>query len=93
VTIAYVPLNKYPTGTLTFQHNFPETGKFIGLVTVKNAHGQFYVSQFPFLVGQLPGKSMAIYGVMIAALVAAVYGFWQNSLKPKPPIIPKYRNG
>jgi hypothetical protein len=56
-------------------------------VTVKNAHGQFYVSQFPFLVGQLPGKSM------IAALVAAVYGFWQNSLKPKPPIIPKYRNG
>jgi hypothetical protein len=76
-----------PTGTLTFQHNFPETGKFIGLVTVKNAHGQFYVSQFPFLVGQLPGKSM------IAALVAAVYGFWQNSLKPKPPIIPKYRNG
>ncbi len=32
----------YPTGTLTFQHTFPENGKFIGIVTVKNAHGQTY---------------------------------------------------
>jgi hypothetical protein len=30
-------------------------------VTVKNAHGQTYVSQFPFSVGQVLGKSIGIY--------------------------------
>jgi hypothetical protein len=46
VTIAYVPAKKYPTGTLNFAHTFPEIGKFIGIVTVKNRHGQTYVSQY-----------------------------------------------
>jgi hypothetical protein len=52
VTISYLPPKKYPTGTLTFEHTFPETGKFIGILTVQNEHGQTYVSQFPFSVGQ-----------------------------------------
>jgi hypothetical protein len=38
VTINYLPPKKYPTGTLTFQHTFPENGKFIGIVTVRNEH-------------------------------------------------------
>ena len=84
VTITYVPPKTYPTGTLTFEHTFPDNGKFIGIVTVKNAHGQTYVSQFPFSVGQTLGKSMGIYAAMIVVLVAAVCLLWHLGRKQKP---------
>jgi hypothetical protein len=61
VTITHVLPKKYPTGTLTFEHTFPQNGKFIGIVTVENGRGQIYVTQFPFSVGQGVGKSMGIY--------------------------------
>ena len=83
VTITHVLPKKYPTGTLTFEHTFPETGKFIGIVTVKNEHGQTYVSQFPFSVGKGFGKSIGIYASMVAALVAAVYLIWHLGGKQK----------
>jgi hypothetical protein len=85
VTITHVLPKKYPTGTLTFEHTFPETGKFIGIVTVKNAHGQTYVSQFPFSVGQGFGsKSIGIYVSMVAVLLAAVFMLWHLGRKQKP---------
>jgi hypothetical protein len=77
VTISYLPPKKYPTGTLTFQHNFPENGKFIGIVTVTNDHGQKFVSQFPFAVGEPIGKSLALYGLLVAAGAGAIYGLWR----------------
>ncbi len=90
VTISYVPPQKYPTGTLTFQHTFRENGKFIGIVTVVNEHGQKYASQFPFAVGQPIGKNMALYGMLLVALAAAGYGLWHyGGWKPKPPAILK----
>lgn len=79
-----MPPKKYPTGTLNFEHTFPDNARFIGIVTVKNVHGQTYVSQFPFSVGEALGKSMAIYGIMGAAGIAAVYGFWQYGRRQKP---------
>jgi hypothetical protein len=90
VTITHLLPKKYPTGTLTFEHTFPETGKFIGIVTVKNAHGQTYVSQFPFSVGQGFGNSIGIYASMVVVLVAAVYLVWrlggkQKLIPPKKP--------
>jgi hypothetical protein len=90
VTITYLPPKKYPTGTLTFEHTFPENGKFIGIVTVKNAHGQTYVSQFPFAVGQPWGRNLVIYGMLAAALVGTVYGLWRYGAKQKsaPPKAP-----
>jgi hypothetical protein len=94
VTINYLPPKKYPTGTLTFQHTFPENGKFIGVVTVRNEHGQEFVSQFPFAVGEPIGKSLALYGMLGVALIAATYGLWRyGSQRPKPAAIPKYRKG
>ncbi len=90
VTISYVPPKKYPTGTLTFEHTFSENGKFIGIVTVENDHGQTFVSQFPFAVGQPLGKNMALYGMLLVALAAAGYGLWHyGGWKPKPPAILK----
>jgi len=83
VTITHVLPKTYPTGTLTFEHTFPENGKFIGIVTVKNAHGQTYVSQFPFSVGKGFGNSIGIYASMVVALVAAVYLIWRLGGKQK----------
>jgi hypothetical protein len=94
VTINYMPPKKYPRGTLTFQHTFPENGKFIGIVTVRNEHGQEFVSQFPFAVGGPTGKSLAFYGILGVALIAATYGLWRyGSQKPKPAAVPKYWKG
>src|ERR1035437_5722909 len=90
VTISYLPPKKYPTGTLTFEHTFPETGKFIGIVTVQNEHGQTYVSQFPFSVGQPVGRNLMLYGMILAGLIAGVYGIWHYGGKQKKPAaIPK----
>lgn len=90
VTITHLPPKKYPTGTLTFEHTFPENGKFIGIVTVKNAHGQTWVSQFPFTVGVGFGNNIGIYASLIAVLVAAVFLIWrlggkQKLVPPKKP--------
>ncbi|MGH6842928.1 MAG: hypothetical protein ACREDV_12725, partial [Methylocella sp.] len=80
----HIPPKTYPKGTVNFEHTFPETGKFIGIVTVKNAHGQTYVSQFPFTVGGFGGRSFGIYVSMVAALAAAVYLLWRLGGKQKP---------
>jgi hypothetical protein len=80
-TVFYREPKKYPTGTLTFEHNFPETGKFIGIVTVKNDHGQTYVSQFPFTVGTPVGKTFAVWGIVGAVVFAAGFGLWRFYLK------------
>jgi hypothetical protein len=87
VTVLYVAPKKYPTGTLTFEHNFPELGKFIGIVTVKNEHGQTWVSQFPFSVGQPVGRTVA-YVIVGAVVVVALYGAWRFTQK-RSPALPK----
>jgi len=84
-TVYYSQPKKYPTGTLTFQHDFPETGKFIGIVTVKNDHGQTYVSQFPFTVGTPYTKTFTIWGILTAAVLAVGFGLWRFYLKKQPP--------
>jgi hypothetical protein len=89
VSIAYFPPKKYPTGTLNFEHTFPENGKFIGIVTVENEHGQRFVSQFPFSVGQQLGKSLAFYGLILAGLAAGVLGIWYYGGKQRKPTVPK----
>lgn len=77
VTIAYFAPKKYPTGTLTFEHTFPERGKFIGIVTVVNDHGQKFVSQFPFAVGEPLARSVVLYVLLLGVLGAAVYALWR----------------
>jgi hypothetical protein len=89
VSIAYFPPKKYPTGTLTFEHTFPENGKFIGIVTVETDHGQKFVSQFPFAVGQQLGKNLVLYGMILAALAAGVVGIWYYGGKQKKPAATK----
>jgi hypothetical protein len=89
LTIVHVEPKKYPTGTLTFEHTFPDVGRFIGIVAVTNDHGQRWVSQFPFSVGQPAGKAYAIYGFIGALVAAGLVGFWYYNRKqagsPKKP--------
>jgi hypothetical protein len=85
VTIVHVEPKKYPTGTLTFEHTFPEVGRFIGIVTVTNDHGQRYVSQFPFSVGQTVAKTFGFYGAMGAIVLVALIAFWQYNRKRHAP--------
>ncbi len=89
VTIAYFPPKQYPTGTLTFEHTFPENGKFIGIVTVRNEHGQTFVSQFPFSVGQPVARNLVMYGVLLLVLAGGVYGIWRYGNKTKVKATPK----
>jgi hypothetical protein len=89
VTIAYFPPKQYPTGTLTFEHTFPENGKFIGIVTVRNEHGQTFVSQFPFSVGQPIARNLGMYVGLLVVLALGVYGIWRYGNKPKVKATPK----
>ena len=51
VTVAYRGPRTYPTGTINFEHDFPDAGYFVGIVTVTGEHGERWVSRFPFSVG------------------------------------------
>ncbi len=50
ITVLHLPPKVYPAGTVNFEYNFDQPGKFVGLVTVGDK--QDLVSRFPFSVGQ-----------------------------------------
>ena len=49
ITVLHLGPKRYPTGSLNFELNFTEAGKFVGLVTVGEA--EKLTSRFPFSVG------------------------------------------
>ena len=55
ITILHVPPKVYPNGSINFEYQFAQPGKFVGLVTV-GEKGE-YVSRFPFSVGEPKGTS------------------------------------
>ena len=70
---------KYKTGTLTFDHNFANEGKYIGLVKAKSDDGsKEYVARFPFSVGLTATKNLTI-AVFFAALAAVGFGLWYKN--------------
>jgi hypothetical protein len=74
-TETYVPPKKYRTGTLNFEYNFKEKGKFIGIVKAKADDGREYVSRFPFSVGTTADKDLTI-AIFFAAVGLAGFGLW-----------------
>jgi hypothetical protein len=77
ITVLYLPPKVYPNGTVNFEYNFAQPGKFVGLVTVGDK--QSIVSRFPFSVGEtkipLPPSyflialaGVAVIGVIIFAM-------------------------
>jgi hypothetical protein len=87
ITVMHVPAKVYPHGSVTFEHYFPERGKFVGLVTVRGEQSdEVYVSRFPFEVGT-GGKSNLPY-ILGALLLAAGGAFFymrsdKNQKKPE----------
>ena len=72
----YSAPKKYRTGTLTFEHNFPVQGKFIGVVTAKSDDGsKEYKAVFPFAVGLTQTKDITI-AVFFAGLALVGFGLW-----------------
>jgi len=86
ITETYLPAKQYPNGTVNFEHFFAKSGKYIGIVTVRNSHGQYYVSQFPFSVGQSYLKVLPYYIALAAAVIGSLLGHWiygrRDSLGP-----------
>jgi hypothetical protein len=77
-TETYVPPKKYRTGTLNFEYNFANKGKFIGLVKAKADDGREYVSRFPFSVGTTADRDIFIAG-FFAVLGLVGFGLWYKS--------------
>jgi len=84
VTEKHLPSRLYPTGIIKFEHTFTSAGKYFGIVTVKNDHGQIYVSQFPFSVGQTYKRTILAYGLFAAPVVIGFFFyFWKFGRKSK----------
>ena len=77
VTILHLPPKVYSNGSITFEHNFSQPGKFVGLVTITDA-GKQVVSKFPFAVGE-PKKTSPYLIFAIAAIIGAVAVFFIRS--------------
>ena len=79
ITIFHLPPKVYTNGSVTFEHYFPEPGKYVGLVTVRSEKDE-YVSRFPFAVGT-GGKSNLPYIIGAIILAAAGAFFFMRSGK------------
>src|SRR5690242_8148696 len=81
ITILHIPPKVYPNGSINFEYNFPQPGKFVGLVTVGDK--QEYVSRFPFSVGEPKGTSPFLIGVIVAVVVGAAIFFMRGRKSAK----------
>jgi hypothetical protein len=82
ITILHMPAKVYSNGSINFEHNFNEPGKFVGLVTT--GENQEHVSRFPFSVGE--GSSNMPSGLvfaMAAALGVGAFFLFKVGKKPK----------
>jgi hypothetical protein len=80
LTVSYLPPKRYPSGTLHFEHVFQEAVAYIGIVTARNDHGQYYVSQFPFSVGRSWVKIGGYYALLVIGIVGALFLYWKLGL-------------
>jgi hypothetical protein len=62
----------YPTGIIEFAHTFTSPGRYLAMVTAKNEHGQVFVSEFPFRVGQSGHAAFLLWGGSATAFIAAI---------------------
>ncbi|HEY8262421.1 MAG TPA: hypothetical protein VIG55_14505 [Methylosinus sp.] len=83
VTVAYRPPRVYPTGTINFEHVFPEAGYFVGIVTATGPHGERWVSRFPFSVGESFMRTLPYYILMAMGVVGVFFAYLKHS--PKRP--------
>lgn len=83
ITILHMPAKVYSNGSINFEHNFNEPGKFVGLVTT--GENQEHVSRFPFSVGEGTSSmpSGLVFAIAGALGVAGFILFKVGGNKPK----------
>ena len=84
ITVLHMPAKVYPNGSINFEHNFKEPGKFVGLVTVNGK--EEYVSRFPFSVGTGGGTSpFLIFSIAVVIGAAGMFIYRNRRHKPSGP--------
>lgn len=82
LTVFHSPPKVYMNGSVTFEHDFPAEGKFVGLVTIRD-NGTEHVSRFPFAVGT-GGKPDMLYILGALALAAGAGTFFWKKKQNNP---------
>ena len=67
ITVLHLPPKVYPNGTVNFEYNFAQPGKYVGLVTVGGP--KEHISRFPFSVGE--GKMWVPPSYLLMAFAGA----------------------
>jgi hypothetical protein len=89
VTVAYYPPKVYRNGTMSFEHDFKEAGKYVGIVTVSDDLGNEWTSRFPFTVGVFTFMSYLeyiLYGVGFTALCGLLWYMLGTRKKKSDPV-------
>ena len=82
VTILHLPPKVYSNGSINFEYDFGQPGKFVGLVTINDGQKEM-VSRFPFSVGEPKKTSPYLMGGIAAVIGAiAVFFFLRRPRKP-----------
>jgi hypothetical protein len=66
----------YRNGIMTFEHDFKDAGRYVGIVTVRDELGNEWVSRFPFTVGLYTFWGMIeyiLYGVGFVSLIGVMW--------------------
>jgi hypothetical protein len=73
-TVAYYPPKVYRNGTMTFEHDFKDAGRYVGIVTVTDELGNAWTARFPFTVGVYTLMGVIDY-ILYAVSFTALCGF------------------
>jgi hypothetical protein len=92
-TEAYLPPRKYPAGTLRFEHNFAQAGRFIAVVSARDDHGRFFVSRFPLTVGPRFDPMPYSIGTLVLAAAAGCFLAYRMAASRRVGRIPRIRKG
>jgi len=76
VTVVRLAPKLYPTGSLSFDHQFDQPGNYVGLVTV-GGNEQRVAARFPFSVGTPHYLTRPLLIALLVAGLGGAYGFWR----------------
>ena len=80
----HFPATRYRTGTFSFEHDYKNSGHYIGLVTLTKENGEHETQMFKFSVGETLWQWVPyILGAVLIAMLSFFY--WRHT----HPALPK----
>jgi hypothetical protein len=86
ITVLHLGAALYPTGSLNFEINFSEPGKFIGLVSVGTGEKKM-VSRFPFSVGMQ--RVWTRYAIPFFILIVGTFVLYRFGISRRNKVVSK----